>query len=87
MNKKLAKNNTIYEAKEYSNLREMLNNAVNLHPNNNAFIIKNTENGETSYTKITYKQFQEDINSLGTSLIDLGLKDKKIAIISKNRYE
>lgn len=29
----------------------------------------------------------EDINNLGTALYNLGLKDKRIAIISKNRYE
>lgn len=87
MSKKLKKQNMIYNATEYSNLREILNNSVKLYPNNNAFIIKNTENNNVTYTNVTYKQFQEDINCLGTSLINLGLKNKRIAIISKNRYE
>ena len=87
MNKKLAKSNMIYDAKEFKDLREMLNNSVNLYPNNTAFIIKNTENENINYTKITYSQLQDDVNSLGTALINLGLKNKRIAIIGKNRYE
>lgn len=87
MNKKSKKENIIYKATEYSNLRDILYNSVKLYPNNNAFVIKHTENQTVSYSNITYKKFQEDINSLGTALINLGLKDKKIAIISKNRYE
>lgn len=37
--------------------------------------------------EISYSEFQRQINNLGTALIDLGLKEKKIAIISENRYE
>lgn len=70
---------------EYSNIREVLNDAIRLYPNNNAFIIKNKD--KKTYTNITYTQFGDDINKLGTALLKLGLKDKKIAVISKNRYE
>lgn len=79
--------NNLYEAKEFNNIREIIENAVNKYPNNNAFIIKNKEGRKVTYTNITYTKFLEDINSLGTALIDIGLKNKKIAIISKNRYE
>jgi len=79
--------NMIYEAKEFDNLREVLQNSVKEYPNNNAFIIKNKIGKETTYTNITYTKFLEDINAVGTSLIDLGLKGKRIAVISKNRYE
>lgn len=36
---------------------------------------------------ISYKEFEEKVNALGTALINMGLKNKKIAIISENRYE
>ncbi len=36
---------------------------------------------------ITYKEFQKQINELGTAITYLGLKNKKIAILSENRYE
>lgn len=37
--------------------------------------------------KVTYKEFCYEINSLGTALIEMGLKGKRIAIIGENRYE
>ena len=40
-----------------------------------------------TYKLITHKQFSDDINALGTALIKMGLKDKRIAIIAENRYE
>lgn len=70
---------------EFENIRDIINNAISKYPNNNAFIIKNAD--KKTYTNITYKHFGEDINSLGTALLSLGLKDKRVAVISKNRYE
>ena len=37
--------------------------------------------------EITYSEMQDKVNSIGTALIQMGLKEKNIAIISKNRYE
>lgn len=71
--------------KEYSNIREVLEDSINEFPDNNAFIIKNTD--KKTYTNISFKKFGEDINCLGEAFLKLGLKDKKVAIISKNRYE
>lgn len=82
MNKK----RVLYQAREYRDIRELVSDAVKTYPNNIAFIIKEKKE-EVTYKNITYKMLQEDINKLGTALIDLGLKDKKIAIISNNRYE
>ena len=69
------------------NLRDVISNAVSLYPNNIAFKIKEKEGKKVTYKEITYKELQEQINSLGTDLIDLRLKGKRVAIISKNRYE
>lgn len=77
----------LYEATEFNNLREVIKNAVNMHPDNKAFILKEIDGKNTSYKNITYKQFDAEIDSLGTKLIELGLKDKRVAIIGKNRYE
>ncbi len=79
--------NKIYNAKTFKNIREILDNAVELYPNNKAFIIKEKKGKDVSYKNITYKEFKNEMNYLGTALIDLGLKDKRVAIISKNRYE
>lgn len=42
---------------------------------------------DNNYIEITHKQVRDMINSLGTALISLGLKDKRIAVIGENRYE
>ncbi len=83
----------IYETKNYENIREVLNNAFENFPDNIAFKIKEknlnprTNKEQVSYREIRYAEFQEKINALGTALINIGLKNKRIAIISKNRYE
>ena len=77
----------IYEATEFNNIREIIKNAVKKHPENKAFILKEKKDKEIIYKDITYKQFDKDIDGLGTALINMGLKGKRIAIIGKNRYE
>ena len=78
----------IYESKDYQNIREVIQDPVSKYPENIAFRIKEKNDGKTvTYKDITYKKFQEQINALGTELINMGLKNKRIAIISKNRYE
>lgn len=79
--------NKIYEAKQFKNIREIIDNSIDLYPNNTAFIIKQKEGKEIKYKNITYREFKDQNNYLGTALIDLGLKDKRVAIIAKNRYE
>lgn len=83
MNKK----RELYQAKEYRDIRELVSETVKTYPDNIAFIIKEKKKDKIEYKNITYKMLQEDIDALGTALIDLGLKDKKIAIIANNRYE
>lgn len=79
--------NVFYESKEYNDVKEVINDAIEKFPNNNAFIVKIKEDKNVRYRNITYKEFGEDLKSLGTALIQLGLKNERIAIISKNRYE
>lgn len=77
---------TLYEASEYRDFREMLSSVTAQYPENNAFIIKKDKT-KKEYTYITYTQFQEDVQSIGTSLMHADLPRKRIAIISANRYE
>lgn len=85
--KTMKSKNELYPAKEFYNIREIIKNAVKKYPFHNAFIVKNKEGAKEKYTEITYKQFDEEIDALGTALINKGLKGKRIAIISPNRYE
>lgn len=69
----------------YENLKDMLKKSGELYGERPAYIFKTKEQGK--FKEITHKEFRDDINALGTKLIDLGLKDKRIAVISENRYE
>ena len=79
--------NKLYDATEFENIRDILNNAIAKYPSNIAFTIKNKENKEVKYRDITYKEFGDEINYLGTAFLRLGFKGKNVAVISKNRYE
>ena len=79
--------NKIYEANKYKNIRDVINTSAKLYPNNKAFIIKQKNGKDIKYKNITYKELQEQMNSLGTALYSIGLKNKRVAIIGKNRYE
>jgi len=43
--------------------------------------------GDTEYTEFSYNQVKEDINALGTALINIGLKGAHIGVIGQNCYE
>lgn len=75
----------IYKAIGYENLKEMLQKSGEMYGNRPAYMFKTEVPGE--FREITHKEFRDDINELGTALIELGLKDKRIAVISENRYE
>jgi long-chain acyl-CoA synthetase len=73
-----------FEATEFKNLKEVMEASVRKYGNKTAFIVK-LENKEKK--NISYKELYDDINSFGSALYNLGYKDKRVAIIGKNRYE
>lgn len=72
------------EIVEISNLKDMLNKTKNMYANNIAYKIRVEPN---RYRTITHLEVREMIDNLGTALISLGLKNKRIAIIGENRFE
>lgn len=75
----------IHKTIKYENLKEMLQKSGEAFGDRPAYKFKTEIPGK--FREITHKEYREDINSLGTALIDMGLKDKRIAVISENRYE
>ncbi len=73
----------LYEYIEISDLKDMLQKSGDLYGDNIAYKIK--RNGE--YITFSHKEIRKMINGLGTSLINMGLKGKRIAVIGENRYE
>ena len=77
----------IFDATEFNNIKEIIYNSAKVYEDKIAFKIKHKEENDITYEDITYKMVLEDINKLGTAFYNIGLKDKRVAIIGKNRYE
>ena len=74
----------IYDYLKINDLKDMLNKTGRLYADKPAYRIK-VEEGK--YQIYTHKKVRDMINNLGTALINLGLKGKRIAVIGENRYE
>ena len=79
------KENCLYQPEEVLDFKHLLKRNVKLYGNKVAFIYKkNPEAKNPVYIQKTYCDFQSDINGLGTRLLDLGLENKRVAIIAPN---
>ena len=74
----------IYKCLEIKDLKDMLKKSGEKYGEKNAYKIRLEKN---KYKTYTHKDVRQMINYLGTRLIDLGLKNKRIAVIGENRYE
>lgn len=84
MDNKLNKSKGVKEIIQITDLKDMLKKTGEKYPENIAYKIRISEN---NYREITHKQVREMIDQMGTALIDMGLKNKRIAVIGENRYE
>ena len=75
----------LHKVRELTTLRELLYQCDELFGDKTAFLVKNKKGGD--YFEITFSRFKKDVEALGTRLIDLGLKDSKIAIMGNNCYQ
>ena len=72
---------------EFKDIKELIYNSAKTYANNIAFVVKHQEGKNKTYENITYKMLLEQINALGTKLYSMGFKNKRIAILGRNRYE
>ena len=75
----------IHEFMKFTDLRDMLEKSEKLYGDRPAYVFKTEEEGK--FREITHKEFRNDVKALGTKLVNMGLKDKRVAVISENRYE
>ena len=75
----------INKYEKITDLKDMLNQSAEKFNDKAAYIFKTETQGE--FRKISYKQLKEQVDSLGTMLINMGLEGKRIAVIGENRYE
>lgn len=73
-----------YETRKVNDLKELIQKSAQNYGDAPAFKFKD-KNGKI--VSRSYIDFERDINNLGTALISIGLKGKRIAIIGENRYE
>lgn len=76
--------NKIYEEKTVTDFKQLVHLCTESYGKNTAFTVKDSSK---QLHDISFQDFNYDIRSLGTALLDLGLTEQKVAVISPARYE
>ena len=76
--------NKYHECEEVTNFKDMLYRSATIFKTRTAFKLKD-ENGKIYNKK--YEEFKNDVEKVGTCLIEKGLMNKRIAVIGKNSYK
>ncbi len=74
----------LYDVRKITDLKDMVQQSADIYGDLDCFLLKNAAG---QLRNVSFRQFQTEINYLGTALHHLGLKGQKIAIVSENRYE
>lgn len=78
----------LYDSVFHQDFRELLNYSADTFKDHTAFILKEKKSKkDVRYTLISYENFRDQVNWLGTAMVRRGWTGKRIAIIGKNRYE
>lgn len=68
---------------EFNNVREIMLDAVSKYSNETAFILKDKDK---NLYNISYEEFFYEVKNFSTALFNLGLANKRIAIVGNNSY-
>ncbi|MCI9177011.1 MAG: long-chain fatty acid--CoA ligase [Clostridia bacterium] len=78
------KNRVVYQAEPVKDFRELITRTTNQYPDHIAYKYKiRKSKEEVEHVNKTYSEFKADIEAVSTSLLNLGLKGKKVAVIRK----
>lgn len=81
-------NNRIYDVHRVNNFRDLINATVERYGDNVAYKFKKNLGKSNEYVvEKTYKEVKNEVEGFSTALLNLGLENKKVVIISNNRYE
>ena len=75
----------LYEVNYIETIKELVLNGTILYKDMPAYMVKYDHKGE--FRSIKFGQVKDDIEKLGTALLEMGMSDKKIGIIGENSYE
>jgi|LSQX01.2.fsa_nt_gb long-chain acyl-CoA synthetase len=94
------KNIPLYDVRTIRDLRDMLRQSVKHYGDTTAFLIKDPHvlkrdaalagaptDKNQPYLPVTYRQFGQDVDALGTYLSSLPLESARVAILAETRYE
>ncbi|NLO37432.1 MAG: AMP-binding protein [Clostridiaceae bacterium] len=94
------KNIPLYDVRTIRDLRDMLRQSVKHYGDTTAFLIKDPHvlkrdaalagaptDKNQPYLPVTYRQFGQDVDTLGTYLSSLPLESARVAILAETRYE
>lgn len=82
MYKNRSKNYPLYEVREINGLRDLIDSGASLYGDRSAFKYK--KDGDV--VSVSYSEFKNDVDALGTALVDMGLDGKHIGLVGKNSY-
>ena len=80
----MADEKIFYPIRNIENFKDMLAQSVHLFGSLPAYRLKGADG---VYYPVTYKDFQEDVNAVGTALLERGLKGERIAVSGENSYQ
>jgi len=80
------KNYPLYETTVFENFRVMTENVAKKYPDRVAISYKRTPRDKET-VNVTYAEARDYIRDMGTELINMGLRDKHVAIIGESSYE
>ena len=72
---------------KFTTIKELLYHSATVFSSNVSFTEKVKKDNNINYINHTYLELLDDINSFGTALYKLGLKNKRVAIIGHNCYK
>ena len=73
----------LYPTVRYDNIRDMLEKVADKHGTATAISYRETPNDKEAI-RLSFEKVWEDVSALATSLINLGFRNKKVALIGEN---
>ena len=80
------KNYPLYETTEFADFRIMTENVADKYPDRVAFSFREDPRDE-AVSEVTFDEVRRDVRNIGTALINMGMRDKNIAIIGEASYK
>lgn len=74
-----------YPVREVTDLKDMIIKSTELYKERTAYLQKDKPGG--TFQPVTYGRFRDEMDALGTRLLELGLSGKKIAVIGESCYQ